>query len=474
MKKDDIKSRITAIARRIVQICAWAPPNLGCGLQVMVAQVLKEKKINLVLEPILKNEDDDDEEHYVDADETSEVKNTVPVKPSAESSGWMHRDTRRKNVNVTSYDPHHRNPLYANADGSPIYEMTQLSKHFHPSVSMFSHQLLKQEQVSCTGDPLQDFTVQKFLDRFVYRNPKKCPISAGLPEKKAVFGKRKLNNTVMNSNKIDVTSKEYVNLNHKKVPVEEQYLYQFFTQRTIDRKKKEADDDANSVNSDEFDELLDKVDWEDMKDEYDLDFAGDVASKPKEKKKKNEAQETADPDSDDQLNLSEDEDYNAAFQEFDEDIANAPDFSKGDEGEDGIGFDEEAISFSEDDDFEKSSKPVKKKKTKHHKALENGKGERNTAGRDLSGIMAEAEKFSALLDETGASKMDTTTAEALASKDNAHVKQLQWEMDRDKWIKGKGSWKKKGGFRKNPQKKEKRMTGGKKGGQKGKMRRAKR
>ena len=33
--------------------------------------------------------------------------------------------------------------------------------------------LFQGESVSCSGDPLQDFTLIRFLDRFVYRNPKK-------------------------------------------------------------------------------------------------------------------------------------------------------------------------------------------------------------------------------------------------------------------------------------------------------------
>ena len=48
----------------------------------------------------------------------------------------------------------------------------QLSKHFHPSVALFASQLLAGTIVSYTGNPLQDFTATRFLDRFVYRNPK--------------------------------------------------------------------------------------------------------------------------------------------------------------------------------------------------------------------------------------------------------------------------------------------------------------
>ena len=34
---------------------------------------------------------------------------------------------------------------------------------------------LQNEPIEYTGDPLEDFTVMHFLDRFVYKNPKKAP-----------------------------------------------------------------------------------------------------------------------------------------------------------------------------------------------------------------------------------------------------------------------------------------------------------
>lgn len=50
-----------------------------------------------------------------------------------------------------------------------------------------------------------------------------------------------------------------------------------------------------------------------------------------------------------------------------------------------------------------------------------------------------AEDFAAMLESnaSGAGLMKTAgTTEAMANKDKASVKQLQWEMNRDRWIKG--------------------------------------
>ena len=40
-------------------------------------------------------------------------------------------------------------------------------------VKLQMHFLFQGESLSYSGDPLQDFTLIRFLDRFVYKNPKK-------------------------------------------------------------------------------------------------------------------------------------------------------------------------------------------------------------------------------------------------------------------------------------------------------------
>ena len=72
------------------------------------------------------------------------------------------------------YDPLSRNPLYCGADQAVVFELNSLVNHFHPSVSLFARRLLKgEEDVGYNGDPLVDFTLARFLERFVYKNPKK-------------------------------------------------------------------------------------------------------------------------------------------------------------------------------------------------------------------------------------------------------------------------------------------------------------
>ncbi len=74
---------------------------------------------------------------------------------------------------ITDYDPYARNPCYCGAEFSLCHEIVSLSEHYHPSVALFAKTLLRHESISYQGNPLKDFTISRFLERFVYRNSKK-------------------------------------------------------------------------------------------------------------------------------------------------------------------------------------------------------------------------------------------------------------------------------------------------------------
>jgi len=68
-----------------------------------------------------------------------------------------------------------RDPAYAGA-GSKLWELAALRTHYHPSVRKFAAAVQSEPRraVDYGGDPLADLSLQAFLDRFAYRNPKKA------------------------------------------------------------------------------------------------------------------------------------------------------------------------------------------------------------------------------------------------------------------------------------------------------------
>lgn len=114
------------------------------------------------------------------------------------------------------YQVNARNPIFAKSEKTSSWEMRFLAHHYHPSVCSFADSVTTRKFVEYDGDPLHDFSLKHFLDRFVRKKPK--------------------------------------------------------------ADKEKEDDDNDSVNSDEFEEILrkseknlqgddDDVEWDDLTDE---------------------------------------------------------------------------------------------------------------------------------------------------------------------------------------------------------------
>ncbi|KAF9236785.1 ribosome biogenesis protein [Melanogaster broomeanus] len=71
------------------------------------------------------------------------------------------------------YDPRKRDPQFAHASASPLYELVPLIHHYHPTISLHARQLLGSQPITSSPD-LTLNTLSHFLDRFVYKNPRKA------------------------------------------------------------------------------------------------------------------------------------------------------------------------------------------------------------------------------------------------------------------------------------------------------------
>ena len=80
--------------------------------------------------------------------------------------------------------------------------------------------------VDYSGDPLQDFTLLHFLDRFVFRNPKNVATSQiNMSAQRRVLGKRSTY-VAQGSRALSVNSKEFIRQPADAVPADEMFLYQ--------------------------------------------------------------------------------------------------------------------------------------------------------------------------------------------------------------------------------------------------------
>ncbi|KAI0233815.1 CCAAT/enhancer-binding protein zeta [Lamellibrachia satsuma] len=460
MKKDVCERRVSAFIKRLLQVCSYQPPPFICAALILLSELLKTRRNMLKVYHQAEDIDDDEEERFVDVKDedaeeaVSEVETSVDKASSAQghmtAPSWVHRRNLGDKSLTGAYDPLHRNPLYCNADHECVLELRKLTQHYHPSVALFAQSLLKGERVTYSGDPLQDFTLIHFLNRFVYRNPKK---SVKEPSSSDVLSHKKLIPKGVRG--IPVNDEKYLEMGEKSIPVDEKFFYRYFVQKATKTKKKEdtddgdIDSDAESISDAEFDGFLDDYETQiDGTEVVKFDFAGEFTKQKAAKSKKGTVEEEEDELieglSDEEMGFSDDEDFKDAFvDEDDDDDDEEVDFDEDDDDDDEVDFDEEGVAFSDDsEDLGEADITTKKKKGKRSHDFDddiflgsasNDKKQktRRDGGSDL---FAAAEEFSHLIDENTGSKFDMIGSGAVSNKDNAHVKQLMWEEQRDKWL----------------------------------------
>jgi len=470
VKKDESVARVKAFIKRLLQICEYQPAHIICGILYLLSQVISSRPDLSTIQQALKSEagigtwdkddDDDDEEHYEDVKEEGDEEDSGGKEEKKKSSeivkpGWVHRSITAtgKHDHKTGYLPQERNPMFCGAETSCLWELESLAEHFHPSVALFARNLLDNEKIKYGGDPLHDFTIPRFLDRFVFRNPKKDP---GKNKPTTVLGKRNVYRP-KGIKAIAPDSKDFINRDVSSVPQDEMFLYKYFKEKA-ERLGVKEDEDAESVTSEEFNNFLDKFSerQKDFDDE-DVDFAGGVEEKEVGGDDEDEEESGGDDDDEDMdvgegdegLEDSEPEGLEGDDDEDGPEFENLADMGSGSESDDGDGddidmmageeeFDEEG--FGEGDDemeeeaVQEAAKTVVAKAAKGKKKKKLAKFDPN----DLGSLLADAEEFAHLIDENE----DSGGTDAVANRDNASKKQLKWETNRENFMKGK-NWKKK-------------------------------
>merc|ERR1712106_308358 len=153
-----------------------------------------------------------------DADKESPKSTTAP-----KTTGWSHK---RGDSRLEKYDPWARNPSYAGGDAELTWEFASARRHYHPSVRKFADDIVAKSKEKYPGDPLADFTTIRFLDRFVYKNPKKSD------EKRKINVNHRRRNTYLDTTQLPVTSLTFLQKQQDELPPTDRYLHHFFQLRS--------------------------------------------------------------------------------------------------------------------------------------------------------------------------------------------------------------------------------------------------
>ncbi|KAG7452135.1 CBF-domain-containing protein [Guyanagaster necrorhizus] len=171
------------------------------------------------------------------------------------------------------YDPRKRDPQYAHASSSPLWELTPLLHHYHPTISLHARQILSSQPLTASAD-LSLNTLSHFLDRFVYKNPKKSTTTKGASAMQpAASGLDGTGVKLMKgdaSGNILVNDVAFMKMRIQDVPVDEVFFHKFFARKN-DRNQSKVEKDVGE------DEDEDGDDGSGVSGE-DMDLTGDEAA----------------------------------------------------------------------------------------------------------------------------------------------------------------------------------------------------
>jgi ribosome biogenesis protein MAK21 len=338
MKTDINLKRVSAFAKRLLQISLQQPPQYACGCLFLLSEVLKARPPLWNMMSQSESADDDDIEHFEDiVDETeNQEKTTSPEKDVevvaldsdsdasldeeygssranafddmdsdegdeliVESSKKDVKDTKdasqhpskqstaRKSSSLPGgYDPRHREPSYCNADHVSWWELTVLASHVHPSVATMARTLLSGANIVYNGNPLHDLSLTAFLDKLMEKKPKQNTWHGGSqiePAKKLDMNNQLIGAEIVSLAEMDVAPEDVVF--HKF------YINKMTSSKKPKKKKKKqiADDEAaddltggpgdDDSDNEEIDNMLDSVNHSmEAEGEYDYDDLDQIAN----------------------------------------------------------------------------------------------------------------------------------------------------------------------------------------------------
>ncbi|KAF6010238.1 hypothetical protein HII12_002945 [Brettanomyces bruxellensis] len=199
-----------------------------------------------------------DEEDEILVDQEPDREDTINSKKIVDSS-----------KSKEHYDPRKRDPRFANAEKSSLWEIEYFIRHFHPTVDLYADALLDGKRVP--KPDLGLYTLGHFLDRFVYKKPKKNLPTRGQSIMQPLGGPHTGDllvkaSTISELREIPANTEEWISRKIDSIRPEDRFFYEYFSAKQereqsskFDKEvAKEADEDFH----DNGEELDDDTVWE--------------------------------------------------------------------------------------------------------------------------------------------------------------------------------------------------------------------
>lgn len=277
LRSDLNVKRVKAFSKRLLQVGAMHQASFTCGVLYLLREL---ESVFASLQAFVDQpeaDESDDEENFQDAPEDAEEGRQATATRDANQS-----TISKPRLTQLVYDGRKRDPEYSNAEKSCLWELVRSTSlpfeaitnsipqtpflwHFHPSVSLFANCLLAHTPMPAKPD-LQSNTLIHFLDRFVYRNPKK---SAAGPRGASIMqpmgssdasGLLVSARSAASGGKAPVNSEAFWKLEDGKVDVDEVFFHRYFGAlgrgKEKAKKKKAAAADGSGAEDEEHEDEI--------------------------------------------------------------------------------------------------------------------------------------------------------------------------------------------------------------------------
>eukprot|EP01103_Thecamoeba_quadrilineata_P021614 TRINITY_DN9996_c0_g1_i1.p1 TRINITY_DN9996_c0_g1~~TRINITY_DN9996_c0_g1_i1.p1 ORF type:complete len:848 (-),score=210.14 TRINITY_DN9996_c0_g1_i1:25-2568(-) len=393
LETDRSINRVMAFTKRLLQVSLSHKAGFCCAALMLVSELLKAmpSMTTIFIErPEVK---------FVSAPNGKKKKKQITPNKQKEEDGEK----------PSYYDPKFKRPQDSRAETTCLWELTELARHYHPTVANFAKSLLQGKPIVFENNPLVEYSFIAFLDRFSFKTPKKN-----------IRGS-KLKKTARALREQPVTSAEFRAKKEEDVADTEQFLLKYFQNQSqgfgllnhrrkgkLDKKKKKSKDiDEDDIALDGEEDALEESDAEDDLEEEDINSEDEEADDEDEEKDEDEDE---DEDEDDEGDFSYDDLDEKDFDEDAEDRSTKAHLSEKDLEKmllDNLSSEDE----SPPEDNEEGSVPNKKNKKKvlqrTRKAISPTLGSRSA--------FASADDFEETLSRS--------------VNDTANEKQLAWEEE---------------------------------------------
>lgn len=157
------------------------------------------------------------------------------------------------------YDPRKRDPQFAHPSASPLFELIPLIHHYHPAVSLHAQQLLSGQPITSNPD-LSLNTLSHFLDRFVYKNPKKIKTKGSSAMQPAASANDRIGVKLLkgeSSGGALPNDEKFLSRPLQDIPVDEVFFHKHFLRKREKDKKKTAHTGEGDSDAEESDDASD-------------------------------------------------------------------------------------------------------------------------------------------------------------------------------------------------------------------------